>query len=176
MSPGVNPVGKGYALWLVPVEPAFSLLSRHIARLSRELSTPQSNPHITLLSGITLPEEETLARSAVLGGSLRPFQIELGDINCLDEFFRCIFVSVIPDLPILKAHQAAREIFGMHDEPPYMPHISLVYGKLRPETSERIVAELASMTVRRSEICQLAIWRVSGPVHEWMCIKRFDLK
>lgn len=176
MSPGVNPVGKGYALWLVPAEPAFSLLSRHIARLSRKLSTPQFDPHITLLGGITLPEEEILTRSAALAASLTSFQIEPDGINCLDEYFRCVFVGVTPDVHILKARQAASEIFGMQDEPAYMPHISLVYGKLRLETRERIAAELASTTVRRFEVRQLAIWRVSGPVHEWMCIKEFDLK
>ena len=176
MSLAVNPVGKCYALWLVPAEPAFSLLAGQIARLSRELSTPQFDPHVTLLSGITLPEDETLARSAALAARLTSFQIEPAGINCLDEYFRCVFVDVIPDVPILKARQAASEIFGMQDEPTYMPHISLVYGKLRLETRVKIVAELGSMTVRRFEVRQLAIWRVSGPVREWVCIKEFDLK
>jgi len=176
MSLDVNPVGKGYALWLVPAEPAFGLLSRYIARFSRKLSTPQFDPHITLLGGITLPEEETLARSAALAANLTSFQIELDGISCLDEYFRCVFVGVIPDVSILKAHQVARGIFDMDDEQPYMPHISLVYGKLPQETKERIVAELASMTVGRFEVRRLAVWRVSGPAHEWTCIKEFDLK
>ena len=176
MSLDVNPVGKGYALWLVPADPEFGQLAEQIARLSRELTTPQFDPHITLLSGITLPGVETLARSAVLAASLTSFQIELDGISCLDEYFRCVFVGVIPDVPILKAHQVAREIFDMDDEQPYMPHISLVYGKLPQETKERIVAELASMTVGRFEVRRLAVWRISGPVHEWTCIKEFNLK
>ncbi len=176
MSPDVNPAGKGYALWLVPAEPAFSLLADQIAKLSRELSTPQFDPHITLLSGITMPEERTLARSAALAPSLTSFQIEPDGINCLDEYFRCVFVSVIPDVPILKARQSACEIFGMRDEPSYVPHISLVYGTLQPETRERIVAEFASMAGRRFVVRGLALWRVSGPVHEWTCLKEFDLK
>jgi 2'-5' RNA ligase len=175
MSPDVNPGGKGHALWLVPAEPAFSLLAGQIARLSRELATPQFDPHITLLSRIMLPEQEALARSAVLAARLTSFQIELDEMNCLDEYFRCIFADVLTDASILKARQIASEIFSMQDEPPYMPHISLVYGKLCLETKERIVAELASMAGRRFEVRRLALWRVSGPVCEWTCVKEYEL-
>ena len=171
----VNPVGKGYALWLVPVEPVFSLLASQIARLSLELSTPQFDPHVTLLSGIALPEEETLARSAVLAARLTSFQIELGEMNCLDEYFRCVYAGVVQEVPILRARQAASEIFGMRDEPSYMPHITLVYGRLRLETRGRIVAELASMVGRRFDVRRLALWRVRGPVREWACVKEFEL-
>ena len=175
MSLDVNRVGKGYALWLVPAEPVFNLLAIQIARLSLELSTPQFDPHVTLLSGITLPEQEALARSAGLAARLTSFQIELGEMNCLDEYFRCVYAGVVQEVPILRARQIASEIFGIQGEPPYMPHISLVYGKLCLETRESIVAELASMAGRPFEVRRLALWRVRGPVREWTCVKEFEL-
>jgi len=176
MPADTNPIGKGYALWLTPEEPMFSLLAGEISRLSQEYSTPRFDPHVTLLSGITTPEEEALAKSASLTGRLKPFRIELGEIGYLDEYFRCLFVSVVPTSPILKAHQAAREAFEIRDKSPYSPHLSLVYGELRIETKKGIAAGLGYLAGQALEIRRLSLYLVSGAPHEWKCVERFDLR
>ena len=135
MPADTNPIGKGYALWLTPEEPMFSHLAGRISRLSQEYSTPGFDPHVTLLSGITAPEEESLAKSASLAGDFKPFRIELGDISYLDEYFRCLFICVVPTDPISKARHSAREAFEIRDMSPYRPHLSLVYGKLQLYTA-----------------------------------------
>src|SRR5574337_1324526 len=102
MSLDGNPAEKGYSLWLVPGEPALSLLASAISRLSREYSTPRFKPHITLLGGIALQEANALAKLALLARTLEPFPIELGEIGFLDEYFRCLFVRVIAGSSITK--------------------------------------------------------------------------
>jgi 2'-5' RNA ligase len=175
MSLGTNPVGKGYALWLTPGEPLFSHLAREVSRLSRELSTPRFEPHVTLLGGITLPEEKVLAHSVFLARILKPIRIELGDIGYLDEYFRCLFVTVLPGPSISEAHRVACGIFACQGAP-YMPHVSLVYGKLQVEVKQRIATGLVSLTGHSFSVCKLTLYRVSGPVRQWKCIKAFDLK
>ena len=176
MSLDVNPVGKGYALWLAPAEPMFSLLAGQIARLARECSTSQFDPHVTLLGGITLSEEEALARSAALALGLRRFRVELGDMGYSDEYFRCLFVNVLPRESILNARQAVCEAFGIRNDGPYTPHISLVYGKLPLETRERIASGLEPLPGRQFDVSSLALWQVRGSPQEWKLIKEFDLR
>ena len=175
MPPETNPIGKGYALWLTPGEPMFSRLAREISRLSRQLSTPRFEPHVTLLSRIMLPEKKALGRSAKLSHCLRPFRTELADIDGLDEFFRCLFVTVRAAEPILSAHQAACRVFA-RQWVPYTPHLSLVYGKLPADRRKKIARGLSLLAGQVLDVRKMGLYRVSGPVRQWKCIETFDLK
>lgn len=176
MPPEAGAVGKGYALWLVPGEPLFSRLAAQIAGLSRELATPLFEPHITLLGGITLPEEEVVARAVSLAGSFRPFQIELGDISYLDEYFRCLFIHAVTTGAIMNTHRAAQEVFGQRGGPPYEPHVSLVYGKIGIEVKKEIVAGFTSLAGQKFEVESLAVYRVRGVPSNWNSVKRLEIR
>jgi 2'-5' RNA ligase len=160
---------------LVPGQPAFSILASAISRLSREHLTPRFGPHITLLGRIGLPEAKALAKSASLASILEPFRFELGDIGFLDEYFRCLFVTVAAGHAISRAYRAACRIFARQDAP-YLPHVSLVYGKLPVETKQRVATGLSSLTGRAVRVQQLMLWRVDGPVRQWKPVKTFDLR
>lgn len=169
-----NPAAKGYALWLVPAEPAFSVLASTISRFAREYSTPRFEPHITLLGGIVLQEEKALAKSASLARILEPFRLELCNIGFLDEDFRCLFVTVVAGYGISGAYRAACRIFARQNTP-YIPHVSLVYGRLPLEVKQRIATGLSSLSGRAFRVRQLSLNRVNGPVHQWKAIQTFDL-
>ena len=175
MSPDKDPVAKGYALWLTPDQPMFSLLKREISRLSRQLSTPPFEPHITLMSRIFLPEGRVLRRSTRLAGCLRQFKVELADVDCLDEFFRCVFVTVHPCKAILKARLAACRAFGRQCSP-YVPHASIVYGWLPADRRKEVAGGLRQFPGRAFEVRKMSLYRVNGPVRKWKCIETFDLK
>ena len=175
MPPDTNSIGKGYALWLTPGEPMFSRLAREISRLSRQLSTPRFEPHITLLSRIMLPEKKALERSAKLSHCLRPFRIELADIDDLEEYFRSLFVTVRPVEFVLRAHRAACRVFALQ-RAPYMPHVSLVYGKLPADRRKEIAGSLRPFSGPAFEVRKMALYRVNGPVRQWKCIETFKLK
>ena len=175
MTVNASPIGKGYALWLMPDEPMYSHLARKISRLSQQLSTPRFEPHITLLGRIIMPEGKVVERSRRLACCLRPFRIELADIDHLDEFFRCVFVTVRPGRAILQARQGACRVLA-HRWEPYMPHASLVYGKL-PADRRKEIARGPSLLPRHATVVhKLALYLVNGPVHQWKCIETFDLK
>jgi 2'-5' RNA ligase len=175
MSLDANPAGKGYALWLMPGEPTFRCLAGEIYRLSHECSTLRFDPHITLLSRIVLAEEEALAKSAKLARILKPFAIEMGEIGYLNEFFRCLFVSVVADTSISKARQAACRVFGRQTAP-YMPHLSLVYGTLPVQIKQKIAPGLCSLSGQGFWVRRLALYQVSGPVQQWKCVKTFNFR
>ena len=175
MSPNTIPVGKGYALWLTPAEPIYSRLAREILRLRRKHSTPRFEPHVTLLSRILWPEEKVLAKSASLAGMLKPMRIRLGEIGHLNEYFRCLFFTVLPVGSIVQARQVACGTFGLRNAA-YTPHLSLIYGKLPEETPKRIATSLSSLAGRDSRVRSLALYRVNGAPREWKSIRRFALR
>lgn len=153
----------------------FSRLTREVARLSRQMSTPRFEPHITLLGRIMLPEGKVLERSKQLAGLLRPSRIELADIDHLDEFFRCVFVNVRQGKAILKARQAAYRVFA-RQWAPYMPHVSLVYGNLPADRRKEIAKGLSLLPGQAFYVRKMALYRVHGPVRQWKCVETFDLK
>jgi 2'-5' RNA ligase len=175
MSPDTEPVGKGYALWLMPDQPMFSRLAREISRLSQQLSTPRFQPHITLLSRIIQPEGKVLQRSTRLAACLRPFRIELADVDHLDEFFRCLFVTLRSNKAILEARQVACRVFARR-RAPYLPHVSLVYGKLPADRRAEIARGLSLLPGQACYLRKMALYRVNGPVRQWKCIETFELK
>ncbi|TAM81882.1 MAG: hypothetical protein EPN47_10770 [Acidobacteria bacterium] len=170
-----NPTGKGYSLWLVPSEPAHSLLAGVISRLGRDHSAPRFEPHITLLGGIALQDRKAMAKLDSLARILEPVKVELGEIGFLDEYFRCLFVTVIAGSSLSSARRAACRVFARQNTP-FMPHVSLLYGKLPVEMKHEIAAGLNSLSGQTFQVRRLALYKVSGSVHQWKCIKTFTLK
>jgi 2'-5' RNA ligase len=163
----------GYAIWLMPTGPAYRHLARRILALSRQYSTPRFEPHVTLLSGIALPEEDAVNRCAALARLLEPFEVRLGAIDFSDEFFRCLFFHVMPADAVIRAHQQGGEVFGLRTQPPYMPHLSLMYGSLPAETRKRLAADPPSGLSFQAS--RLYLYSVNGPPEDWRPAGSFSL-
>jgi len=159
----------------MPDQPMLNHLARKISRLSRQLSTPCFEPHITLLSRIILPEVKALEKSEKLVRHLRPFRIELADIAHLDDFFRCIFVTVRPNVAVFRARRAACKVF-VRQRALYLPHVSLVYGRFLADRRKEIARGLSPLPAQAFYVRKIALYRVKGPARLWKSIEQFDLK
>ena len=165
--------GSGYALWLMPGGQRYRDLTCRIQTWSRRHSTPRFEPHVTLLSGITLPEREALSRAAALARGLAPFEVRLGEVDFTDEYFRCLFLRVQSTEPLVHVHRRACEVFGLRDRRPYLPHLSLLYGSLPLEVKKRITSRTSgNLTFRVSRI---HLYSVNGPPAAWRPAGTFNL-
>jgi hypothetical protein len=99
---------RKYALWVMPEGEVFSLLEQTIRDFGERYSTPIFEPHVTLIGGISGSEEEVIAETFKLSKNLRPFTVTLGKIDSLDEYHRCLFLSVEETEAILGANLEAR--------------------------------------------------------------------
>lgn len=168
-----QPPTASYALWLTPSGQAYRYLTRKILAYSRRHSTPRFEPHVTLLSGVTLPEEEAKSRSTALAARLAPFEIRLGKCDYTDEYFRCLFYRLAPSVAVADAQEIARQVFGLCDRRPYLPHLSLIYGNLSIEVKRRLAAGLSgdlSFAVSR-----IHLYSVSGPPPGWRSVGTYTL-
>ena len=96
---------------------------------------------MALVRNLTGPEQELMSQTARLASRLQPYTIQLISLSTSAEHFRCLFIQVKPIEAVMAAHQHARELFHRQDDPPYLPHLSLLYGRYPDHIKEEIITE-----------------------------------
>jgi 2'-5' RNA ligase len=165
-----------YSLWLMPAGDLYYWLADTILDLSRKYSTPTFEPHVTLLARISGPERKIVSKSAELAQRISPFTLRLTRVDYLDRYYQCVFVRVATRDPLVKAHRAAREVFGLEKSPAFIPHLSLVYGDLARDVKERIVAELGWRFESTFKARSLDLVLTRGEPSAWRRLRGFGLK
>jgi 2'-5' RNA ligase len=143
--------------------------------MAERLATPVFEPHVTLLGGITGTEAGVLDAARGLAAELPPIPIRFTGADGSDEYFRCLFLTAAADPALVDAHRRARARFARLDEPPYRPHLSLVYGELPPAERDRIGREFGRDLPRRFLARALAAVRTQGPPSAWRPLDRLPL-
>lgn len=165
--------GRGYSLWLMPMGDLRERLSETIRRLAGLYSTPTFEPHVTLIGGLAMAEEEVRAKTRELSARLRPFEIRLGRADYSYEYFQCLFLRVEHTQPLLEAHFDARKVFDRYSDPPYHPHLSLVYGQLGPGRKQTIVPTVGHLCGLGFEVRSLHLFSTKGRPEEWYRAEEF---
>jgi hypothetical protein len=86
-------------------------LTKIIDELSFDQTTLRFEPHVTLLGGLVGSQPSLSSKTRQLASCVEPYEIQLGEIDYLDEFFRSLFIRVAPTRPVLEANRKARLIF-----------------------------------------------------------------
>ena len=81
-------MGRGHALWLLPEPSALGRLSAVIAQIARAEGSPRFEPHVTLLSGITLEAGDVIERARTLAAIFTPMDVLLARAAQRPEFFQ----------------------------------------------------------------------------------------
>jgi 2'-5' RNA ligase len=159
---------RGVSLWLMPGDVVGQRLAALIEGLAARLGTRPFAPHLTLLAGLEGgASDAVLAVARSLAAGLRPLTVRLGSVEGRGEHFRCLIALAVPDEPLRAAHAAAARAFGREPDPSFLPHLSLVYGSLAPETKRALATEAAPVAAVSFEARHLHVWRTEGPVGDW---------
>lgn len=170
-----SPRAKGTSLWLMPEGEVGKRLSALIARRAASLGTPPFAPHVTLLAGLAEREAEVLERAEQLARTLGPLRLRLEGLEGRDEPFRCLFVQVEATAALRAAHASAARAFLREPDPAFLPHLSLVYGRLPPERRTSLARELVAEAEGEFEARRLHVWRTEGVVADWRELGAFPL-
>jgi 2'-5' RNA ligase len=122
------------------------------------------------------PRRELIRQSACVASAFRPLVVRLEAIDFLDEYFRCLFVHAALAEPLRKAHQAACQAFGHDREPPFMPHLSLLYGSFPRSLKEAVVAEMGPRLEVQFKVRSLHLYRTHGDPRHWRRVESFGLE
>ena len=166
-----------YSIIFVPKGKTFQKFSKIIAILAKKNSAPEFKPHVSLIGNIRLPEKEVLSKSRLLASKMRSFEIRLGKVDYLDMYFRSLFVRAEISREISEADSLARKYFLREKDPPYMPHLSLLYGNFSRERKEGIIQQIGKEFKDKFLADKIEVWAVPGiDPAEWKVIKKIALK
>ena len=173
----------GHSLWMIPTGTALKAYDDIVGATAHELDTFHFVPHVTLVAAIMSPIDQVIERTRHLATLLSPYEFELDDLSQKDAYFQCVFATMKRTEAVVNANAVARQVFAeKQSDPPYMPHLSLLYGdfeydrkvneiipKLRQQLQERAPDSL------RLPVDAIEIWSTQGDVKEWYLVERVPL-
>ncbi len=167
-------VSRGYSLWLMPKGRAYDKFSGLIKKLAAENNSPVFEPHITILDATMLPEDEIIRRTEKLVHGQKTFTITLQNIDYQDYFFRTLFVRAKITNQLLLLRKKVAEVFEM-DLPPYMPHLSILYGDFPQVVKNKIIENIGRDQTTSFELRSVILMK-GGEIDKWRIIKQFPFK
>ena len=162
-----------FSLWLVPSGDVRRRLSKIISQLSKKYSTPIFEPHVTLIADVESTEKDVTNKTTLLANRIRPYRTTLANMDYSDNYYMPLFIKVSKTKQVTAANMKAREIFGRLSDPPYKPHLTLLYGNIDAQEKEKIIEKSGKINLS-FETSQL--WLVGDPADNWPKIKEFTLK
>eukprot|EP00123_Amoebidium_parasiticum_P011021 comp20468_c0_seq1/m.26080 comp20468_c0_seq1/g.26080 ORF comp20468_c0_seq1/g.26080 comp20468_c0_seq1/m.26080 type:complete len:184 (-) comp20468_c0_seq1:90-641(-) len=178
LSEYAKPTFSGWSLWLSPPRgsQAHEVTSAIIREQSERLQTVNFDPHITLLPAIVAPEADALRMSEELATKIKPYSVQLIGASVGQLYFQCVYAKVDPTAEVLEANKLARDAFSKHSDPPYMPHLSLVYGDVDEEVKQRAAAEVNDRVAGLTfQVDSFELWNTNGKPADWYLVKSFRL-
>ena len=100
-----------YSIWLMPQSNVGETLGKLIKKLARKYKAPVFLPHVTLIGSLTGEASEIVEQTRKLASLLKPYDIRLTRADCLDEYFRCLFMRVEETREVMDAFHRAVGIF-----------------------------------------------------------------
>lgn len=168
---------SGYHLFFEPSGSALSLLKDTITKLSEEYGGPLFEPHLTLLATIPAEDESLLVRkAAALAEGISPFILTLEGYGAEDTFFRALYMRTLNDGEVSGYHRQAQAIFGGDDPIPYVPHVSLLYGKYDAERKANSIEVLKSLGSISFPVTALTLWETPGEASTWRRVQAFPFQ
>lgn len=168
-------ISKGYTLWLMPKGRYYHRFADLIKRLAKEYGGPIFQPHVTLLGELSHLDKDVKKLTEKLVTGQKPFSITLRQIDYQEYHFRALFVKVDVTKPLVGLHEKAKELFGMQHIPPYMPHLSLLYGNYQPKLKEEIISTIGREQPAEFEVNSIHLIR-GGQVENWQIVNEFIFK
>lgn len=178
MSADRKPPIHGYSLWFMASEEYHRELQRAIEELSKFSGGPRFDAHATLIGLLDYTgdhKKKLVLGAEALSRQSSPIDVELLGVGMRNMYFQSMFLPISPTQPLVELNQAARLIFHHQNDPPFMPHVSLLYGEfdwqLKREALQRVAAMLTFPLLVTFD--RLALVRVDGYPNEWVIEKKF---
>ena len=170
-------VSDAYSLWLVPDRrsTAYRDLQATIAELATAYDTPEFEPHVTLLGGISGTADEVLETTETIVQTHEALSLSLKTIQCSTTRHQCVFALVEATLPLLSLRQTAVREFGVTGEM-YVPHLSLIYSDMPLKERFAVVDSVNRSSLPTAMMAdELAVVETSGSVSEWSQVTSYQL-
>ena len=165
--------GVGFSIWIVPEGGERRRLAELIRALARRFGAPVFDPHVTVLAGVPGPAADVVARARDAVGGRGPLRLTFAGPVAGDTYFRCLYLPVEPSPELLARRAAAAEAFGRGDEPPFVPHLSLLYAS---PPAPPIADELRGAFPDGFDAASIDVYSTEGNVASWHRVGRLPVR
>ncbi|KDN39246.1 2, 3 cyclic phosphodiesterase [Tilletiaria anomala UBC 951] len=195
----------GLSLWLQISNSATQEAVQHVmAELRSHVpeDAPAFEPHATLLAGLSTDEGWTpekvweYVQAAVRAWKASPhcahLECSFRSMTRRDVFFQCVLIELEQQPALMALNEAMRKAFNKQEQPPYFPHISLLYAGIGGEGAEAEIAWAgehrlwtkkgqsievgpANARVGVATFSKLSLWDTNGPVAQWKKLREMDV-
>jgi len=160
---------------LIPEQKTGDVLSGLIEEFGERFQTSVFRPHLTLLGQLQDDIAQILPLFSQLGETGQPLILQSESVAFENFYFRALFYKIraVPDL--LAFHSKAWHMFGRDLEPPFFPHISLLYS-LASEKEKAV--GLSALRVPEQidiPIASLELVKTEGDVESWKTVARINI-
>ncbi len=159
----------------MPVGRLHEKLDNLISQISEKYHSPVFKPHVTLLGSAAGDKDSIILETSKLASSIEPYDINLTNVGCLDEYFRSLFIEVEKTDEVIRANLEAKRLFGNDEGSVYFPHLSLMYGKFSIEIKKEIISEIEDRFNFTFRADSIHLYDTSGTPEEWYRLRKFPL-
>lgn len=163
---------RGYSIWMIPRNSAYSTLSSIISKISNDYKTPDFKPHITLIGELKGDEKDLISKTEELASQMSPFTILPLRVNLHNQYFRSLYLKIRETKELTQANQKAQEIFGKTEN--FFPHLSLMYGDIPTIKKLDIISNLEKISIE-IPVKSLHLYSTKGTIKDWHEIKEIPL-
>jgi 2'-5' RNA ligase len=164
-----------YSIWLMPEEDVYMRLHSLINQLCKPYNTPVFEPHVTLCGRLNEPAPEIIVKTTELARRLTPYKITLYDVDYRNEYYRCLFFTVLPTNDVMSAYDLARKVYGCDTKESYLPHLSIMYGNVKKRIKQSIQKTLGDTFTASFIVKSLHVFLTTGSPKNWHRVARIDL-
>lgn len=169
------PSAETFSLWFMPAGEVYARLTNLIRHLSSRYGAPEFLPHVTLLGSLAGRRHEMTCQCQEVAASIRRFTIRLGELDFLEEYYRCLFVRTALSAPLRRAHQAACRAFNCGRRAAFMPHLSLLYGSYPLSLKREIITEIGPRLDLQFKVRSIHLYQTQDDPMKWRRVARFGL-
>ncbi len=161
-------------MWLRPKQNQIDELTEIISSLAHRFGTKPFPPHITLLANIP-GELDTIKHACTkIVDQIQGFDIPLQKIAYSDAYYRNFYILAEITSPLLNVYKCAKIQLNYESDEKYMPHVSLLYGKLDNETKESLKKQFDSVYPKLLQCSRLDLYNSSGTIVDWHLVESYS--
>lgn len=162
-----------YSLWLRPAQTQIDEFTEIISGLAHSYRTAPFPPHITLLSSI--PTKLSIIKQICkkIVNQTQEFDIPLQKIDYTEAYYRNFFILADVTQELSKIYEKAKIELAYKTNEDFMPHLSLLYGKLDLKTKNKLKEKLEGTYPKKVNCQRLDIYNSAGNVSDWFLIESY---
>lgn len=168
-------IAPQYSLWLRPTQIQIDEFTNIISELAHRYRTILFPPHITLLSSITVKLNSVEQACEKIIDRIHSFEIPMQKIAYTTAFYRNLFIMAELTSTLTTLHEDMKTELEIEICEEFMPHVSLLYGKLDVKIKEYLKNELSESYPKIFQCSRLDIYNSTGKAPDWFLVNSYEL-